>query len=54
MTQFRFRGSEAFAAVLHRPPSQFGVPELPGVVVSIVGRFGIVRAKNGVDKVTAL
>jgi hypothetical protein len=32
MTQFRFRGSEAFAAVLHRPPSQFGVPELPGVV----------------------
>jgi len=48
MTQFRFRGSEAFAAVLHRPPSQFGVPELPGVVIPIVGRFGIVRAEKTV------
>jgi hypothetical protein len=46
MTQVRFRGSEAFAATLHRPPSQFGVPELPGVVIPIVGPFGIVRVEK--------
>jgi hypothetical protein len=31
MTQFRFHGSVTFRAKLDRSPSQFGVPELPGV-----------------------
>jgi hypothetical protein len=53
MTQFRFRGSEAFTAMLHRPPSQFGVPELPGVVTSIVGPFEILRLRKGVDRMTS-
>jgi hypothetical protein len=57
MTQIRFRGSVTFRALLDRSPSQFGVPELPGVGLSTgyqAGRGAVDRPeKKDLDKLTA-
>jgi len=53
MIQIRFGGSTAFTAMLNRPPSQFGVPELPGVVEDSVAEPDPGRSKD-LDRVMSM